>query len=222
VNTVSALLRASTGRDLSGYKRSTILRRMQRRMQLQHMEELSDYVALLHKQPEEVRALGDDMLVTVTSFFRDPDVFTVLERDIVPRLLQERTFEDPLRAWSIGCATGEEAYSIAMLLLEQATQHEPPPQVQVFATDLHARSLTMARQGVYSGDIETEVSAKRLTRFFHRDNAGYRVRDQVRELVIFAAHNVLSDPPFSRVDLVFCRNLLIYLERSTQRQVIQA
>lgn len=214
-------LRSRTGRDFSRYKRSTILRRIQRRMQLRQIEELSSYLDVLSQNPEEVSTLADDFLITVTSFFRDPEVFEGLEKEVIPRLFNRKVAEDEIRIWSVGCATGEEAYTLAMLLLEEAERRGIPPQIQVFASDLHEHSLKQAREGFYPGDIETDVSPNRLKRFFIKENGGYRIRKNVREMVVFSPHNLLGDPPFSRMDLITCRNLMIYIERDVQRDIIE-
>lgn len=218
---IFAQLRARTGRDFSRYKKSTILRRIARRMQLNYLEELQSYLERLRTHPEETRALADDFLITVTNFFRDPAVFERLEKEVVPRLFEGKGPGDSLRVWSVGCATGEEAYSLAMLLVEQAGRLSNPAQIQIFASDLHARSLEKAREGFYSGDIETDVSPERLARFFVKETGGFRIRKEIRDLVVFAPHNLLGDPPFSRIDLISCRNLLMYLQRSMQRDVIE-
>ena len=217
---IFAQLKMRTDRDFTRYKRSTILRRIARRMQLNYIENLADYVERLKQRPDEVRALADDLLITVTHFFRDPAVFERLEQVELPNLFKRAKSSDHVRVWSVGCATGEEAYSLAMLLVEEAGRHEDPPQLQVFASDLHAQSLEKAREGIYPGDIETDVSAERLKRFFYAQNGGFRVRKELRDMVVFAPHNLLGDPPFSRMDLISCRNLLIYLEREVQRDVI--
>ena len=217
---IFAQIRARTGRDFTRYKRSTILRRIQRRMQLAHIEELADYLAWLRDEPNEVRALADDFLITVTNFFRDPEVAERLETDVIPQLFEGKGPGETVRVWSVGCATGEEAYSVAMLLLEEAARHEAPPEIQIFASDLHEHSLQKAREGFYPGDIETDVSAERLRRFFIKENVGYRIRKEVREHVVFAPHNLLGDPPFSKLDLIACRNVLIYLQREVQRDVL--
>ncbi|GLC25122.1 GAF domain-containing protein [Roseisolibacter agri] len=214
-------VRTRTGRDFTHYKRATLLRRIARRMQLRSVEELPAYVALLREQPDEVQALADDLLITVTSFFRDPEVFEALAAEVVPRLFDGKGPTDDVRVWSVGCATGEEAYSLAILLLEEAARRERTPRLQVFASDLHEHSLARAREGFYPGDIATDVGAERLERFFTRENGGYRIRKEVRELVVFAPHNLLSDPPFSRLDLVTCRNVLIYLQRGVQREIVE-
>jgi two-component system, chemotaxis family, CheB/CheR fusion protein len=218
---VFAQLRARTGRDFDPYKRSTILRRIHRRMQMRQVEELTDYIELLRAEPDEVRALGDDLLITVTNFFRDPEVFDALAADVLPRLFEGREDGDTIRVWSVGCATGEEAYSLAILMLEEAARREVRPRLQIFASDLHERSLERARDGFYPGDIEVDVTEDRLSRFFHRDEGGYRIRQEVRELIVFAPHNLLNHPPFSRLDLIACRNMLIYLQRDAQKDVIE-
>jgi two-component system CheB/CheR fusion protein len=213
-------IRTRTGRDFSHYKPSTLLRRIVRRMQLRGTPEPADYLALLRADPEEAIALSDDFLITVTSFFRDPEAFDALARTAIPEIVAERPPGKPIRAWVVGCATGEEAYSVAMLLLEATAALPSTPNIQVFASDLHGPSLARAREGVYPADIEADVSGERLDRFFNREADGYRVRSEVRETVTFAPHNVLSDPPFSRLDLLTCRNLLIYFQRELQKQVL--
>ena len=218
---VFAQLRARTDRDFTRYKRSTVLRRIARRMQLNYLEDLPAYIARLREKPEEVSALADDLLITVTRFFRDPEVFNKLREQELPRLVAGKRPQDSVRVWSVGCATGEEAYSIAILLVEELARHEDSPQVQIFASDLHARSLEKARDGFYPGDIATDVSPERLKRFFHEENGGYRIAKEIRDLVVFAPHNLMGDPPFSRLDLIACRNLLIYLERDVQHDIIE-
>ena len=213
-------LRARTSRDFSRYKRATMMRRIQRRMQLRHVAKFGAYLDLLRSDEDEVRSLADDLLITVTNFFRDPAVFEVLATDVIPKLFEDRALEESIRIWSVGCATGEEAYSLAILLTEEATRREASHTIQIFASDLHERSLEKAREGFYPGDIEADVSPERLRRFFHKENGGYRVRKEVRELVVFAPHNIMGDPPFSRIDLLSCRNLMIYLQRNVQNQVI--
>ena len=215
-----SLVRARTGNDFSRYKLATIGRRIQRRMQLGQFEVLADYVAHLRDSATEARALSDDFLITVTGFFRDPHVFDRLGADILPELVSRKAATDPLRVWSVGCASGEEAYSLAMIMLEAVTDTAGARPIQVFASDLHEKSLAMAREGVYPAEIAADVGAQRLHRFFVKEAAGYRVKKFVRERVTFAPHNLLADPPFSRIDIVSCRNLLIYLKRDLQRDVV--
>jgi two-component system CheB/CheR fusion protein len=218
---VFAQLRARTGRDFNHYKRSTISRRIQRRMQICRIEKFSDYVSYLRDSPEEVRTLADDLLITVTNFFRDPDVFELLERRVIPQLFDSKKTDRPIRVWCVGCATGEEAYSMAILLSEEASRREVPIAVQIFASDIHQQSLEKAREGFYPGDIDADVSPERIKRFFHKEDSGYRIRKEVRELVLFAPHNLMSDPPFSRIDLICCRNVLIYIRREVQHDIIE-
>jgi len=217
---IFTLLRTRTGRDFSRYKRSTILRRITRRMRLRNVEKIDEYLEVLQQHPDEVTTLADDMLITVTNFFRDPLVFERLEKHVIPELLKHKTAQDDFRVWSVGCATGEEPYSLAMLLIEATAHLDSPPRLQVFASDMHEQSLTKARSGIYLGDIQSEVNPQRLKRFFHQENGGFRIRDEVRELVVFVPHNLLGDPPFSKLDLIACRNVMIYLQRDVQRDVI--
>jgi two-component system, chemotaxis family, CheB/CheR fusion protein len=218
---ILALLRTRTERDFSHYKPSTVLRRISRRMQLNHIEDMQAYVEVLRDRLEEARALADDLLITVTHFFRDPEVFEKLEKEVVPGFFKGKGQNDVIRVWSVGCATGEEAYSIAIILTEAAARLQSPPQIQIFASDLHSRSLTRAREGLYSGDIEADVSPERLREFFQQESGGYRIKKEIRDLIVFSPHNILSDPPFSRMDLISCRNLLIYLERDVQLGVTE-
>ena len=162
-----------------------------------------------------------ELLISVTHFFRDPEAFAQLEQQLIPRLFESKAPEDQVRIWVSGCATGEEAYSIAMLLAEQAASRLDQPLVQVFATDLDENAIATARDGLYSDNEVSDIPEARLARFFHREAAGYRVRRELRELILFAHHNLVKDPPFSHLDLVSCRNLLIYLNRAAQDRVIE-
>lgn len=215
---VLAHVRQQTGHDFSHYKRATVLRRIARRMQVNSMETIPYYLAFLRKHPAEARALLHDLLIGVTHFFRDPQSFAALEENI-PQLFVGKGKEDEIRVWVAGCASGEEAYSIAMLLCEHAERLDSPPAVQIFATDIDEQAIQEAREGLYPSTIEADVSPERLRRFFIMEDNSYRVTKEVRAKVLFAAHNLLSDAPFSRVDLVTCRNLLIYLNRHAQEQV---
>jgi two-component system CheB/CheR fusion protein len=214
-------LRAHTGHDFTRYKLSTITRRIRRRMQIRQVDELPEYLQILRLNQEEVQALFKDLLITVTNFFRDRDAFEYLEHHIVPRLFQGKTSDDQVRVWIIGCATGEEAYSLAILLLEYANRLEQPPDIQLFASDIGDDALMRAREGLYPEAIAADVSPERLERFFLKEPGGYRVRKEVRDRILFAPHNILKDPPFSRLDLISCRNLLIYLKRDAQRQIFE-
>nr|WP_145547003.1 PAS domain S-box protein [Variovorax boronicumulans] len=217
---VLGFLRMRTGRDFSYYKRATILRRIGRRMQVNGIAALPDYLACLRTRPGEAGALLQDLLISVTNFFRDGDCFTALQAHVAA-LFRGKGAADPVRVWVSACATGEEAYSIAMLLSEHARTLEVPPPIQIFATDLDDEAIRVAREGVYPATIEADVSEERLRRFFVKEHRGYRVRREVREMVLFAVHDVLKDSPFSKLDLVSCRNLLIYLGREAQTRVFE-
>ena len=219
---ILAHIHAKTGHDFSGYRRATVLRRVQRRVHSTRSADLSDYLAHLTSSSDEAQALLNDLLITVTSFFRDPAAFEALEREVLPKLFAEADPTDGLRVWVAGCATGEEAYSLAMVLTEQAELLDSPPPIQVFATDVHEKSFSIAREGFYPESIASDVPAARLERFFSREPGGFRVKTVIREKVLFANHNVLRDPPFLRLDLVTCRNLLIYLGRDAKRRVASA
>jgi two-component system CheB/CheR fusion protein len=216
---IIGFLRARTGYDFSGYKRATVIRRIARRMQVTRRPELTDYAEYLRDAPEEAQHLFGDLLISVTAFFRDPRAFEVLAEQAIKPLFDEVNEEDGIRAWVVGCATGEEAYSIAMLLLEEATRRKVKFPIQVFASDLDEGALATAREGRYPRSIEADVSEERLKRFFVQEGSLYRVRAELRELVLFTKHSALSDPPFLHLDLVTCRNLLIYLERALQGQL---
>ena len=218
---IFAQLRARVNHDFSGYKRSTVMRRIARRMQLRGVEGLGDYLELLRRSDGEVNALFTDLLISVTNFFRDPAVFELLEREVIPELFEGKGPSDQVRVWAVGCATGEEAYSLAMLLLEHASTLPNPPDIQVFGTDVSAAALERAREGRYPDAIAGGVSDARLERFFVREGSSYRVKKELRERVLFAPHNLLSDPPFSKIDLLTCRNVLIYLQREVQREVLK-
>jgi two-component system, chemotaxis family, CheB/CheR fusion protein len=210
-------LRARTGHDFSKYKCSTVRRRIARRMQVQHITTLPEYLESLHENAEEAQALFADLLISVTAFFRDADAFKRLAELVIPKLFEGKSAGDFIRVWVAGCATGEEAYSIAILLKEEAHRRAVAPEIQVFASDLDNAALTVAREGRYPLTIEANVAEDRLRHFFTRESGHYRVRRELREIVLFARHSLLKDPPFSRLDLVSCRNLLIYLDRELQQ-----
>lgn len=218
---IFVLLRARTGNDFTYYKHTTIKRRIKRRMMLHKIDRLSDYVKLLNERPAEVEALFQDILINVTGFFRDPEVFEALVERVYPKLFKERRAADPVRIWVCGCSTGEEAYSLAMTLIEHLGEHVNGLTVQIFATDIDEHAISMAREGIYPEGIAGDVSARRLKRFFTRTASGYRVNKSVRDMCVFAVQNVVKDPPFSRLDLVCCRNLLIYLESVLQKRALQ-
>jgi two-component system CheB/CheR fusion protein len=218
LNRILALLR--TRHDFRHYKKNTLNRRIERRMSLSHIENMIDYVAYLKKDQTEVIRLSKDMLISVTNFFRDQGAFSELEERVIPQLLQNRPLNAPLRVWVPGCATGEEAYSIAMLLIEQLSAAQMNCELKLFATDVDEDALKFARFGLYPESIATDVPVERLRRFFIKNGQHYQVSRQLRDSVVFASQNLISDPPFSRLDLISCRNLLIYLELDVQKKLI--
>lgn len=212
------LLRRHSSVDFSLYKSSTIQRRIVRRMVLTKHDTLERYAHFLHGNDKELTALYSDVLISVTSFFRNPEAFEVLRRKVWPALLQQRG-DEPLRVWTLGCSTGQEAYSIAMWFVEAADKAPRMRKLQVFATDLNDALLDKARHGLYAKNIAQDLSPERLRRFFVEEEGGYRVGKALREMIVFARQNVMSDPPFSRLDIISCRNLLIYFEPGLQKQV---
>lgn len=219
VREIFKLLEAKCGVDFSRYKSASIHRRIARRMLLRKMDSLRDYLKYLRTDKYELDALYQDLLITVTEFFRDPGAFDVLKKAIIPEILRNLG-NDAARVWVPGCASGEEAYSIAICFVEAATERAGTP-VQVFATDVNVPCINKARRAVYPETIAASVSPERLQRFFVKTHDGYQVNKFVRDLCIFAEQNVLADAPFSRMDLVSCRNLLIYLDNAAQREVLQ-
>ena len=215
---ILAFLKARTGHDFGSYKSATILRRIGRRMQVNSTVDLDGYRAFLRANPNETNSLLQDLLISVTNFFRDRESFRALEK-VIPDLFKGKGPTDHVRVWVPACATGEEAYSVAILLCEHAAKLEQPPQIQVFATDLDRVAIEAAREGRYSATISVDVSEERLLNFFTKTPGSYRVNQAVRELVLFAVHDLLKNSPFSRLDLVCCRNLLIYLSRPAQTRV---
>jgi two-component system, chemotaxis family, CheB/CheR fusion protein len=213
-------LRRTTGVDFTHYRKTTIVRRIQRRMVVHKLEKLDEYVRYLHSNASEIKALYQDMLINVTSFFRNPPVFDLLNSTVFPSIMKLRHPESVLRVWTPGCASGEETYSVAMSLLEFLGDKAAEVPIQFFGTDVSEPSVTKARAGVYPENIQGDVSPERLKRFFMRVEDGYRINKSIRDMCIFAQHNVLNDPPFSQMDLICCRNLLIYLEPVLQNKVI--
>ena len=217
---ISALLRTKTGHDFSRYKRTTLVRRIRRRMTERQSGSVGEYLEALQLDGREIDELFHDLLIGVTDFFRDPEAFVSLGRRVVPKMFEAKTADGQVRVWVPGCATGEEAYSLAILLREHALRLPEPPHVLVFATDIDAQALEAARQAWYPERIAEQVSAERLERFFVRHGNLYQVSKEIREMCLFSSHNVITDPPFSRLDLVSCRNLLIYLESDLQKKLI--
>ncbi len=214
------ILYKATGVDFSHYKTGTLLRRVTRRMILHKIQRMPDYERLLRQSSAEVEALHQDVLIPVTRFFRDPEALAALRAAVLPRWVKDRSRGEPLRVWSLGCSTGEEAYSLAISFVELAEATGSPLPVQVFATDLNASGIEKARAGVYPKSIALDVSPERLRRCFAEVDGSYRISKTIRDLCVFARHNVLTDPPFSQMDLISCRNLLIYLEPALQQKVL--
>jgi two-component system CheB/CheR fusion protein len=218
---IISVIQNATGVDFSQYRDTTIRRRIVRRMALHARHTLKDYAEMLRAEPEEIEALYRDLLINVTSFFRDPELFETLKRVVFPEIIKTKTTTTPIRIWVPGCSTGQEPYSLAMALLEFIDDKPLRPPIQIFATDLsdHA-TLEKARGGLYPESIESEVSPERLRRFFVKEDHRYRIDKSIREMCVFARQNILADPPFSHVDLVSCRNVLIYMSSALQQRVI--
>ncbi|HEV7929028.1 MAG TPA: CheR family methyltransferase, partial [Nitrosospira sp.] len=214
-------LRLRTGHDFSSYKRPTLLRRIERRINVRALPNLAAYAALCQTDQGETQALLKDLLISVTNFFRDRAAFEYIDQEIVPRILKGKKTHDTVRIWVVGCATGEEAYSLAMLCCERTLGVIDAPNFQIFATDIDAGAIAKAREGFYSLNDAADVSPERLHRFFTKEGDNFRIKREVRESILFANHNVLRDPPFSRVDLVSCRNMLIYLDYVAQERVLE-
>jgi two-component system CheB/CheR fusion protein len=213
------MVRMRTNHDFSRYKRATIVRRLARRMQLSHCASLEEYLTLLKKHPEEVQRLFDDLLISVTSFFRDPEAWEALRLQVVMPLVEQMQPNESLRVWVPACATGEEAYTLAILFREELSRRDLSGELVVFGSDVDQGALATAREGVYPAAIAADITEQRLARYFRNEGDHYRISSEVRDSVVFAAHSVLRDPPFSKLHLISCRNLLIYLDRDLQQQL---
>lgn len=220
LNSVFALLERAHGVDFSGYKPATVQRRIQRRIAIQKMSSEAEYVGYLKKQPAEVESLYNDLLIPVTRFFRDPKAFETLKKTAFPGIMNKRPGSAAVRKWVLGCSTGEEAYSLAIALLEFLVEKGANTPIQIFATDLSESGLQKARAGLYLKSIAHDVSPERLRRFFVEEENGYRISKAIRDMCVFARHNLLGEPPFSQMDLVSCRNVLIYLGADLQKRAI--
>jgi two-component system CheB/CheR fusion protein len=222
LKSLTSILRNHTGHDFSQYKSTTLIRRMQRRMALHQIENPEDYFRYARQTPPEVELLFRDLLIGVTSFFRDPEAFKALEENVIPRLFDAKSSHDTIRVWVCGCSTGEEAYSIAILLQEHLERLKRPQKIQIFATDIDSQAIDQARAGVFPPSIAADVSPERLSRHFISESGDsrYRVRKVIRDMLVFSEQDVIRDPPFSKLDLISCRNLLIYLKSDLQRKLI--
>ena len=214
------LLRHQTGHDFSHYKHNIIHRRVETRMAVNQIDHVERYVRYLERNPREVETLFRELLIGVTNFFRDPEAFEVLKEEVIPRLLTRKLPSRPVRVWVPACSTGEEAYSLAILLQESVDNLKQNLPIQIFASDIDAEAIDRARAGVYPESIAADVSVERLGRFFTQDKGTYRIRETVRDLVVFARQDILKDPPFSKIDLISCRNLLIYMGAELQKKLV--
>jgi two-component system CheB/CheR fusion protein len=217
---VFALIRKATGHDFSQYKRTTVHRRIERRLAVHQISKLADYIIYMQKNPLEIDALFKDLVIGVTSFFRDQEAYEVLEGKVLPELLQGKKPGDPFRCWVVGCSTGEETYSLAVIVSEVMEKLKKHLNVQIFATDIDEEAIENARKGIFPDSIASDVSKERLDKFFIKDDGVFRIKKQIRDMVIFSLQSVIKDPPFSRLELVSCRNLMIYLDHTLQKKII--
>jgi len=217
---IFSLIRSSTGHDFSHYKQTTISRRIERRLAVHQIKALSDYVLYLQKNPGEINLLFKDLVIGVTSFFRDPEAYKIMEQDVLPNLLKEKGPDATIRIWVTACSTGEEAYSLAIILSELKDKIKNYFNVQIFATDIDSDAIVFARQGIYPENIGVDISSVRLNQFFTKKPDGFHVKKKIREMIVFSTQNVIKDPPFSKLDMVSCRNLMIYMENVLQKKII--
>ena len=217
---ICTLLRRRLGYDFSNYKQGTLVRRIERRIQVTQTASVEAYISYLNSDAEELNLLFKDLLIGVTHFFRDPEAFEALQQTVVASLFKNKGSDQSIRIWITGCSSGEEAYSIAMLISEEMEKRNVHPQVKIFATDIDDRALEQARQARYPESIADQITSERLDRFFVKQNGLYQVAKHLREMCIFSHHNLISDPPFSRLDLISCRNLLIYFDAELQKRLI--
>ena len=222
INKICIVIRSQTGHDFSQYKSNTVIRRVGRRMALQQVDNMEGYLRFLRNSPAEIEALFQDLLIGVTSFFRDPEAFEALTKKAFPRLFDNKEPADTVRVWIGGCSTGEEAYSIAMLLHEYLMANQLQQKVQIFATDIDREAISQARVGLFPSSIAADVPAAYLTRYFVLEPGGahYRIKKSIRDMLVFSEQDLIKDPPFSRVDLISCRNVLIYMKAELQRKLI--
>ncbi len=220
IQKIFALIRSATGHDFSHYKPTTIGRRIERRLAVHQITTLADYIRYLHTNPAEIDVLFKNLIIGVTSFFRDPEAYNLLAQKVIPELLIAKEPDTPIRFWVTGCSTGEEAYSLGMILCEAMDKVKKHFDVKIFATDIDEAALDIARKGIYPVSIGADVSRERLNQFFTKEQEGFRIKKQIRDMVIFSLQNLIKDPPFSRLDLVSCRNLMIYMDSTLQKKII--
>lgn len=215
---IFTLLQFKTGHNFSHYKYGTISRRIEKRMAVTQIEKLADYVSYLEQHPPEAEALFKELLVGVTKFFRDAEVYQALKEKVIPRLREHRHSELPVRFWVAGCSTGEEAYSLAIVLTECRETINQHFKIQIFATDIDGDAICFTRDAVYPETIIADVPQDRLERFFHKKDNTYVINKEIRDMVVFSVHNIIKAPPFSKLDVISCRNLLIYLGSVLQKK----
>lgn len=220
LNAILAFLKSRIGHDFRAYKQGTLGRRIARRMELHHLKTMPEYLSFMRENEDEANLLFKDLLIGVTAFFRDPEAYVAFEQKVIIPLVESKDNDQPIRVWIPGCATGEEAYSIAILLVENLEKTNKHCNIQIFASDIDETALSHGRAGLYPENIEANVSETRLQRFFSKEDHSYRIKKSLRELVTFASQNLISDPPFSKLDLISCRNLLIYLSAEVQSKVL--
>jgi two-component system CheB/CheR fusion protein len=214
------LIRQKTGHDFSTYKKNTICRRIERRMNVHQIGNVSDYVRYLKQSPHEIDILFKELLIGVTNFFRDGEAFEILKNKVFPQLFKNKPSDYDIRVWVPGCSSGEEAYSIAIILQEHMIEHGQKFNVQIFGTDIDNDAIDAARAGFYPASIKADVSPERLRQFFTKEGNGYRIKKNIREMLVFAPQNIIKDPPFTKLDLISCRNLLIYLDAKSQKKLL--
>ena len=219
---ILSLIRSHVGEDFSYYKPKTIIRRIERRISVNQFQNVEEYIQYLLHSKEECEILAKEFLIGVTQFFRDKEAYETLEQEVIPQLFHAASPDAPIRLWSAGCSTGEEAYSVAILCKEYMEQHDIQANLKIFATDLDKEAIKFAGLGSYPESIVSDVSKDRLQRYFIRKRETYQMNEDIRQMVIFSNHNVLTDPPFSKINLIVCRNLLIYLKPEMQQKVLGA
>lgn len=219
---ILTLLREHTGHDFSFYKKNTVYRRIDRRMSVYQLTTINKYLRYLQVNPKELDLLFNELLIGVTNFFRDPEAFKILKEKGLPQLFKSKSKKSTIRIWAVGCSTGEEAYSLAIILKEylQEIKQEHDYRIQIFATDIDKQAIEKARQGLYPSNISVDVSAERLQKFFVKEDSSYRVKKDIREMIVFAPQNLITDPPFTKLDILCCRNLLIYLTHEIQKKIL--
>lgn len=217
---ILVIIKNQTGMDFSFYKPNTIIRRLERRISINQINKINNYISLLNDSTKEVNILYKELLIGVTQFYRDTTAYNEIEQNIIPKIFEKKDKRTPVRLWSVGCSTGEEAYSLAILIKEYMLRHDLENEVKIFATDLDRDAVEYAGIGIYLESIATDVSKERLASFFISKKGGFQVNEEIRQMVVFAKHNIITDPPFSKIDLIICRNLLIYLKSEVQKKIL--